>query len=42
MDATPAESILDDRKIAYCLTDRTLNVTQVGGYAPIFPTLKPS
>jgi len=37
VDATPAESILDDRKIAYCLTDRTLNVTQVGGYAPIFP-----
>jgi signal transduction histidine kinase len=28
---------LDDRKIAYCLTDRALNVTQVGGYAPILP-----
>ena len=37
MDATPAESILDEHKIAYCLTDRALNVTQVGGYAPIFP-----
>ena len=37
MDATPAESILDDRKIAYCLTDRALNITQVGGYAPILP-----
>jgi signal transduction histidine kinase len=37
VEATPAESILADRKIAYCLTDRALNVTQVGGYAPIFP-----
>jgi signal transduction histidine kinase len=37
VDATPAESILADRKIAYCLTDRALTVTQVGGYAPIFP-----
>ncbi|MCU0502541.1 MAG: hypothetical protein MUC51_12405, partial [Anaerolineae bacterium] len=26
-----------DRKIAYCLTNRALNVIQVGGYAPILP-----
>jgi len=37
VDATLAESILDDRKIAYCLTNRALNVIQVGGYAPILP-----
>ena len=37
MDATLAESILDDRKIAYCLTNRALNVIQVGGHAPILP-----
>ena len=24
-------------KIAYCLTNRALNVIQVGGYAPILP-----
>ena len=34
VDATLAES-MDDRKIAYCLTNRALNVIQVGGHAPI-------
>ena len=37
MDATPVESILVDLRIAYCLTDRSLNIIQVGGCARILP-----
>jgi signal transduction histidine kinase len=38
--ATSAESILDALKIAYCITDRALKITQVGGYAAIARDLR--
>jgi hypothetical protein len=36
MDLTVAQLILQDRKIAYAITDRDLNVVEVGGVVAVF------